>query len=219
MKIRSIMVVSAVFALGACASMTPTFQTESAYLILDVKGNNINRGALLDSITNAVKGNMSSVTVSRDIPPATLPEQPARFVLKDITAGSNLGAMLQSRGYSSKVPVCDGQILTLASRDTSMGQYGQSASFNLCVIPYKAGYQVDIYATTQQSTGGFSTATLGATISKSLVGDIGQFIPRTMNDVKKAMEATGGKVSVVDSYIPDSFKGPLVNQTAELLTK
>jgi hypothetical protein len=34
-----------------------------------------------------------------------------------------------------------------------------------------------------------------------------------MNNVRVAAESVGGKVTVVDSYIPEDFKGAFVNQT------
>jgi hypothetical protein len=53
---------------------------------------------------------------------------------------------------------------------------------------------------------------ISAAVGRSLIGDSSQFIPRTMNNVRAAAESVGGKVTVVDSYIPEDFKGAFVNQ-------
>jgi hypothetical protein len=37
-----------------------------------------------------------------------------------------------------------------------------------------------------------------------------------MNEVRTAAESAGGKVAIIDSYIPDSLKGAFVNQTASV---
>jgi len=53
---------------------------------------------------------------------------------------------------------------------------------------------------------------ISAAVGRSLIGDSSQFIPRTMNNVRAAAESAGGKVTVVDGYIPEDFKGAFVNQ-------
>ena len=62
--------------LAGCVSTTPTYQTESAFVIYDVRPASINRNALLDAITQAVQKHMTQVRANRDIPPAELPESP-----------------------------------------------------------------------------------------------------------------------------------------------
>jgi hypothetical protein len=37
-----------------------------------------------------------------------------------------------------------------------------------------------------------------------------------MNEVRAAAENLGGKVTIVDSYIPESFKGAFIDQAASL---
>ena len=198
--------------LVGCASMTPTVQTESAHVTMDVQPSSIDRSLLLDNVTKAVQTHMSAVRVSREIPPRDLPEKPGKFYLKDPFAGSNMGALIGPM----KMPVCEDAILTISSSDTTMQQYGDKTSFFLCVQPYKLGYNINIYSTFTKASGGISPTTLGATLASSLVGDSRQFIPRAMNEVRTAVENIGGKVVILDSYIPDSFKGPMVDQVGSL---
>jgi hypothetical protein len=200
--------------LAGCSSLTPTQQTEASFVIYDVQPASVSRGQLLDAITNAVKKTQGQIRVTRDIQTGDLPDKPGRFTIKDPYAGTNLGAMMSASGQSLKIPVCDGSILTLASGYA--GGNGDNTSFFLCVIPYKAGYSVNIYATYSSTSGGISPGALANSLVKSVAGDRSQYIPRTMNDVRTAAEGAGGKVSVIDSYIPESFKGIFADKTASL---
>ena len=211
---RGIALLALVSVLSGCASMRPTYQTESTYIIYDVQPASVDRNQLLNTVLEAVQKNSSKVRVNRDIPPAELPEKPGRFELKEPFGNSNLGALMAAQGQNVRVPVCKNSLMTISSDDNSMSQYGERTTFFLCVLPYKDGYHIDIYATFTRSSGGFSPQALGSAMARSVVGDSSQFIPRTMNDVRSSAESLGGKVTVVDSYIPEAFKGYFVNQTA-----
>lgn len=206
-----IFTVFALFLFAGCSSMTPTQNTEASFVIYDVQPASINRGQLLDAITHAVQKNQQKVRVTRDIQMGELPEKPGRFTLKDPFANTNIGAMMSANGQSTKMPVCDNSILTLASGSNNTSG---NTTFFLCVIPYKAGYSVNIYSTFSSSSGGINA--IGASLAKSVLGDSSQYIPRAMNEVRTATESVGGKVAIIDSYIPDSFKGAFVDQTGSL---
>lgn len=204
-----VIAVLALFLFAGCASMTPTQKTEASFVIYDVQPASINRGQFLDAITQAVQKHQSQVRVTRDIQTGELPENPGRFVLKDPFANTNFGAMMSANGQSFKKPVCENSILTLGSGNSGAGG---DTTFFLCVIPYKAGYSVNIYSTFSSKSGGLSVDALGAALAKSVVGDSSQYIPRAMNEVRTASENAGGKVAIIDSYIPDSFKGAFAGQ-------
>lgn len=199
--------------LTGCASMTPTVQQESSFVIFDVQSPSINRQQLMDAITSAVQKNQQQVRVTRDIQTGELPDKPGRFAMKDMFANSHMAALLQAQGRTMKMPVCDNPILTLNSGNSSASG---NTTFFLCVIPYKAGYSVNIYSTFTTSTGGVSVDALSRALAKSIGGDDSQFIPRAMNDVRTATESVGGKVTIIDSYIPAAFKGIFQDQTASL---
>lgn len=205
--------VFALIVLAGCSSMTPTYKKEASFVIYDVQSASINRSQLLDAVTEAVQKNQSQVRVTRDIQTGELSDKPVRFVIKDPLANSSIGAMMAANGQSMKTATCDNPVLTLASGNTSGSG---TTSFFLCVIPYKAGYSINIYATFSSSSGGISVAALSSALSKSIAGDSSQFIPRSMNDVRTAVENIGGKVTIIDSEIPPSFKGTFVDQTASL---
>lgn len=203
----------AITMLAGCSSMTPTKQKEASFVIFDVQSTSINRSQLLDAVTQAVQKHQSKLQISRDIQTGALPDTPQRFVLKDPFANSSIGAMMAASGQSMKTPVCENPILTLASGNSSASG---DTTFFLCVVPYKAGYSINIYSTFSSTSGGFSVNALSSALAKSIAGDSSQFIPRAMNEVRTAAESVGGKVSIIDSYIPESFKGSFVNQTASL---
>jgi hypothetical protein len=205
--------VFALFLFAGCSAMTPTQKTEASFVIYDVQPASISRAQFLDAITQAVQKNQQQVRVSRDIQTGDLPEKPGRFTLKDPFANSNLGALMAANGQSTKMPACESSILTLASG--SSGASGNTTFF-LCVIPYKAGYSINIYSTFSSTSGGISVSALGSALAKSVVGDASQYITRAMNEVRTASESVGGKVAIIDSYIPDSFKGTFADQTASL---
>ena len=54
---------------------------------------------------------------------------------------------------------------------------------------------------------------IGATLAKQIVGGRSQFIPRAMNEVRTAV-GRYGEVAIVDSYIPDSFRGAFVDSVS-----
>jgi hypothetical protein len=211
-KLKKLILAMSAASLAGCASMQPTYQTESTFVIYDVQPASVDRTRLLNAVLEAVQKHSSQVRVNRDIPPAVLPETPGRFELKDPFGGTKMGALLATQAQNVRVPVCKDALMTLASDSTSMAQYGERTSFFVCVLPYKSGYQIDVYATFVKASGGMTPQALGSAAARSLIGDSSQFIPRAMNDLHLAAESVGGQVTVVDSYIPEAFKGAFVNQ-------
>jgi hypothetical protein len=192
--------------------MKPSVHTESTFVIYDVKPATLDRNQFLKAVLDAVQTSASKLRVNREIPPAELPATPGRFELQDPFANSKMGALLASQAQNIRVPVCKNALMTVSTENTSMAQYGEQTSFFLCVLPYKDGYHIDIHATFVRANSGLTPQGISAAVGRSLIGDSSQFIPRTMNNVRAAAESVGGKVTVVDSYIPEDFKGAFVNQ-------
>ena len=200
-------------ALTGCASMKPSVHTESTFVIYDVKPATLDRNQFLKAVLDAVQTSASKLRVNREIPPAELPATPGRFELQDPFANSKMGALLASQAQNIRVPVCKNALMTVSTENTSMAQYGEQTTFFLCVLPYKDGYHIDIHATFVRASSGFTPQGISSAVGRSLIGDSSQFIPRTMNNVRVAAESVGGRVTVVDSYIPEDFKGAFVNQS------
>ena len=75
---------------------------------------------------------------------------------------------------------------------------------------------MDIHVSYARASGATSSAVLGATLARTVVGDASQFIPRTVGAVRGAAQSLGATVSVVNSYVPESFKGPFLDQAASV---
>jgi len=197
---KALVVLSAALIVGGCASMTPTVETQSSYAIYDVKPNpSISASKIGEAIKIALQKNMSGVQITTGIPPSPLPENPGRFQLVNPFKGSALGALAARSGQSLETPTCEGAMLTANAQDSMRG-YGEGTSFFLCLLPYKGGYHIDIYTSFTKSSGSFSTATLGATLARTVVGDSSQFIPRTVKAVVDMVEATGASTKLLEQY-------------------
>lgn len=205
-------------ALTGCSTLTPTYETQEAYVVID--GESIPTLAktekLLTDITVAMKSQVSSVRSARSIPPNPLAKVPGNFSMKDITGGSGLSVIAQASGMSLNQPQCDSPILTLRSDDSSLSHYGEHSRFFVCVMPYSKGFRTAVYASYTRASGGISAEVIGASIGRVLVGDGSQFIPRVMDEVKNAITSNLARVKVVQSYIPSSFSGPMVDKMAGL---
>ena len=195
--------------LTGCSSTTPTRTTESAYMVIDVKGDTDIRNELLNAIIKEAQVNMSKLTVNRGVPPSELPEKPQRFELIDPFENSQMGglmALAQASGASTKIPSCKDPILTMQTTDDARN-WGERTTFFICVVQYVEGYQVNMYTTFEQQTGGVSINALSASLARSVVGDTSQVIPITMDNIKTTIANVGSSVTIVDSYIPENWKG------------
>jgi hypothetical protein len=192
---------AAVLTLGACASATPTRELSSGYAVFDIQaGPQIGPARIAEAVKLALQKNMSQVQLSNGIPPSPLPEKAPRFALVSPFKGSGLAALAASQGQSLQVPTCEGAILTANARDSSMARYGEGTTFFACVMPYQGGYSLNVYTTFAKASGGFSAATLGATLARTVVGDSSQFIPRTIAAVVDGVKATGAEVKLIEAY-------------------
>ena len=180
--------------------MTPTVETQSSYAIYDVKPNpGISASRIGEAIKVALQKNMSGVQINTDIPPSPLPESPGRFQLVNPFKGSAMGAQAARSGQSLETPTCEGALLTANAQDSMQGD-GEGTSFFLCLLPYQGGYHIDIHTSFTKSSGSFSTATLGATLARTVVGDSSQFILRRIKAVVDSVEATGASTKLHEQY-------------------
>lgn len=204
----------ALFLTGCGSTMTPTKTIEQSYMIIDVKGNSSIRDSLLDSLIETTQDNMDSLAVNRSIPSANLPEKASRFELVNPIEGAmgGMGALLAASGANLKVPKCNEPLLTVRST-SSTGDWGDSTTFFFCVVQYQQGYQIDVYTTFEQTTGGLSVQALSKSIASSLVGDPSQIIPRTMKRLYETAKSVDGSAEIVDSYIPQRWKGAFLDET------
>lgn len=192
-------VVAVVLATG-CASTTPTREISSGYAIFDIQaGPDIGAARIAEAVKTALQRNTSGVQIVNGIPPSPLPNKPPRFTLVSPLTG-NLAALAAASGQPMQVPKCDGAVMVANARDTSMARYGEGTTFFACVMPYQGGHALNVYTTFAKASGAFNAATLGATLARTVVGDSSQFIPRTIQAIVTAVEATGASVTLVEAY-------------------
>lgn len=187
--------------LAGCAATTPTREMSSGYVIIDIRGGQeIGHARIAEAVRTALQTNTTAVRINNAIPPSPLPEKAPRFQLVSPLKGSALGALAASSGQILQVPTCEGAILVANATDTSKARYGESTTFFACVMPYVGGWSLNIYTTFDKASGAFNAATLGATLARTVVGDSSRFIPRTIGSMVEALNATGAKATVVESY-------------------
>ncbi len=194
-------VVAAFVTLAGCASTTPTVETTPGYAIYDIKAPaGVTHAQIAEAVKTSLQKNMSAVQVTNAIPPSPLPEKAPRFQLVSPFKGSNLAALAAASGQSLQVPTCEGAIMTAQAGDSSMRKYGEATTFFACVMPYQGGWSLNVYTTFRKASGAFSSQTLAATLMRPLTGDSSQYIPRTINGMVEAVQATGATVTLVEAF-------------------
>ncbi|MEG3760084.1 hypothetical protein V5096_19295 [Pseudoalteromonas carrageenovora] len=212
-----------ILALAGCAATTPTRTTEQAYMVIDVKADATIRDELLDTIIETAQSNMSSLSVNRGIPPSSIPETASRFELVSPFQNTQLGGLVSgfsalsqaSGGATIKIPQCKDPLLTMKS-DKSASGWSERTTFFICVVQYQKGYQVDVYTTFEQQTGGVSVNALSQSLVRSIAGDTSQSIPTTMVRIRDSIANLDAQVKVKDSYIPSKWKGLFADDTKTL---
>ena len=203
-SIKPLILIASCSAVVGCASMTPTTERIESFAIYNVQPNEgTTTGEISNAMEEEVRKEMSEVRINSNIPPSPLPEEPPRFKMTDAFSGTQLGALAAASGNSLSVPSCEEAVMTLKADDTSMSQYGENTVFHLCLQPYTEGYNIDIYTAFTKKSGGFSAATLGATLARSVTGDSSQFLPRTIDGIVTGVEEAGAEVTLVESYPPE----------------
>ncbi len=201
MKTTPFIALSMMIALTGCGAMTPTRETITGYSIYDIKGSaTVTPAAIAEAVTQGLRENSSGIQVSRNIPPYPIPDTPGRFTLTNPFAKSNMGALLAAQGANMTMATCDGAFVVGNAQNSSMKDYGENATFTVCLWQYKDGYHLDFYTKFDRVSGGVSTKTLAATLMRPLTGDSSQFIPRTINNVVAEVQKLGLQTSVVESY-------------------
>jgi hypothetical protein len=197
----SSLALAAIAAMGlcGCAGLTPTLEVSSRYAIFDIQAGPDAGPRITEAVKVALQKNTSQVQITHGIPPSPLPEKAPRFQLVSPFKGSQLGALAAASG-SLQLPGCEGATLTANARDTSMSRHGEGTTFFACVMPYQGGYALNVYTTFTKASGAFNAATLAATMTRTVVGDSSQFIPRTIAQMVDGVKATGARVTLVEAY-------------------
>jgi hypothetical protein len=201
MKNQQRLICAGIALLGGCASLTPTKETSIGYAIYDIKASpEIGAAKIAEAIKVGLQKNTSRVQISNGIPPSPLPDKAPRFQLTSPLKGTNLAALAAAQGQSLQAPTCEGATLTANARDSSMSRYGEATTFFACLIPYQGGYSLNIYTTFTKISGSVTPATMGVTLMRPFVGDSGQFIPRTIEQIVENIRQAGATLTLVEAY-------------------
>lgn len=145
-----------------------------------------------------MQNNAKEVQINNSIPPATLPEKPSRFELTNPFKNAQGLMALAGKNASIMIPSCEGAVIEATSHNPFAGS--ENTTFFVCLIPYKKGYQMDIYYRFDKTSGGISTKALGSALVQSVAGDSSQFIPRTIAALENAVKSAGMQPSMIESY-------------------
>ena len=199
MHLKKTFLASSLLLLAGCSSTTPTVESTTTYWIYDIKASQ----SLADvetAVKEAVQTQMTSVSISRNLPPATVPDQPGKFQMSNALGNSNLGQLLAYNGASIEMPTCDGAIMIGSSQHNGMASAGEQSQVNICLWQYKDGYHLDIISKFTKTSGGFDARSLAKNLVESVMGDGSQFIPTRVNNIVNKLNAAGMQVSLVEKY-------------------
>lgn len=196
---RKTILTSIIVLTTGCASTTPKTETQTSYWIYDIKTSK-NASDVGSAVIDALQSQMSSVNVSRNIPPSPLPEQPGRFQMSNALGKSNLGMLMANSGVSLELPTCDGAIMIASSQNTGMSNWGENTTANSCLWQYKDGYHLDIIVKFTNSSGGYDAKSLAKALVNPIMGDSSQFIPTRINNISNKLNAAGLKTTLVEKY-------------------
>ena len=196
-NLKALSLAALTLGLVGCASMTPTTETSSSYVVYDIQDSDLASDILADAVLRGIQSETSRVRATRGIPSYPLIEQPARFELKRPEVTGNLAALV---GEMPQRPSCSGSVLTVNAVNSGMASQGENTMFFACVIPYAGGHTLSIYTTFEKTSGGFSAQALGASLARSVTGDSSQFIPKTIDAIMTQVDALNVTYEVLDQY-------------------
>ena len=184
---------------SGCSGITPKNEAQTSYWIYDIKTDK-SASDVGTAVIEALQSQMSSVNVSRNIPPSPLPDRPGRFQMNNALGKSNIGLLMATSGISLQMPVCDEAILIASSQNTGMSNWGENTSANSCLWQYKEGYHLDIIVKFTNSSGGYDAKSLAKALVTPITGDSSQFIPTRINTIADKLNSAGFKTSLVEKY-------------------
>ena len=190
-------------ALSGCGNLNSALaqrsETVEMYHIFDFK-TKASPDAIIKGAADGLARNTNSVVQSRPLQMnAGIPANPGRFELVDAAEalkGTGMGAIFAMSQSAGNTPMrsakCNGAVWTAkALRDVA-----GSDRLNLysCIYRYKEGYQLDVYAVFQKTSGGL--AEIGRGAAQALVGTPEQWANKTIIDTVRSIEAATGARSV-----------------------
>lgn len=186
--------------------MSETSTTSYSYKIYNVAASPQDRHTIENALINAVKTRLTKVNIQKNIPPHPLPQEPGRFQTQQIGTGTGMGAMIAMAGASlPQVATCPKASVIINSHEDDFARYGENTRYTFCLWQYQKGYHVDAFVSFTSKSGiSADPNILGAQLTRAVIGDSSQLIEKVMNEIHTNLQATGAKVTLVDSYSPFS---------------
>ncbi len=180
-------------------------------------------------ITGATAGFAINVSQSDTMTPIVLdepPETPRRFTIVNPLENSRMGGMIAmippAQLAQFKQASCDGAVWIANAARKLKGS--QQLRLTLCLFPYQAGYQLNIYGIDSEARGGGLSDRLGRVIAGAVVGSPEDWTNKTIIDVIRSIQSeTGVKATYVEGqpefvgtpWLEPSYALPTSERTAK----
>jgi hypothetical protein len=173
-------------ALSGCnavnAQLANRTETVEMYHIYDIH-TGADTATLAKAASNGIAQNTNSVRTALPLQLGkTVPATPARFTLEDPYASMRVPGM-----GPTKVAVCNDAVWTAVAKRTTPGS--SDLTLYYCLYKYRAGYNLDLYATFQKSSG---VNQLPNALAEQLVGSAESWVNKTIVDTVREIERVPG---------------------------
>ena len=172
-----------------------TDDLKPTFAVYDIRAGNLSSRDIEEIVLTSVREYASKAKVGHGIPLSPLPEWAPKMELRKVSA----------YGMDTYEPLCNGEILSVSAKDTSMKEYGEMTMSKACLFSYQGGYRLNYYAAFMQRTGGTNTNVLGAGLGRLFtkaigLGDSSRFIKSTMEGFEKRFAEAGAEVKLVELF-------------------
>lgn len=164
------------------AQLANRIETVEMYHIYDIR-TAADTATLAKAASNGIAQNTNSVRTALPLQLGkTVAVTPARFTLEDPYANMRIPGM-----GPTKVAVCNDAVWTAVAKRTTPG--ASDLTLYYCLYKYRAGYNLDLYATFQKSSG---VNQLPNALAEQLVGSGESWVNKTIVDTVREIERVPG---------------------------
>lgn len=164
------------------AQLANRSETVEMYHIYDIH-TAADTATLAKAASNGIAQNTNSVRTALPLQLGkSVPVTPARFTLEDPYANMRIPGM-----GPTKVAVCNDAVWTAVAKRTTPG--ASDLTLYYCLYKYRAGYNLDLYATFQKSSG---VNQLPNALAEQLVGSAESWVNKTIVDTVREIERVPG---------------------------
>ena len=179
-------VIAAASVLTGCNALNTQLanRTESVemYHIYDIR-TAADTSTIAKAASNGIAQNTNSVRTALPLQLGkTIPVEPARFKLEDPYSAMKVPGLLPT-----KVAVCNDAVWTAIAKRSTPGS--SELTLYYCLYRYRAGYNLDLYATFQKSSG---VNQLPNALAEQLVGTAESWVNKTIVDTVREIERVPG---------------------------